>query len=105
MIFKNMEQLAVYPPASVVTVDDTPVGVEAGVNAGTWSVGVMETGNLFGLTTEELTQLSAGERRQRRLAGEEAMFNAGAHYAISSVADLPPVLDTVSERLARGERP
>lgn len=105
MIFKNMERLGVYPPASVATVDDTTVGVEAGVNAGAWSIGVVETGNLFGLTVAELAQLSAAEREERRVAGQTALLAAGAHYAINSVADLPQVLNAISERLVRGERP
>ena len=105
MIFKNMELLDCYPPASIVTVDDTTVGVEAGRNAGTWSVGVVETGNVLGLTHMELEQLPAAERESRRNAGRRLMREAGAHYAIDSVADLPQVLDEVTQRLARGECP
>jgi phosphonoacetaldehyde hydrolase len=105
MIYKNMERLDVYPPASVVTVDDTVVGVEAGVNAGTWSVGVVETGNLFGLTRAELERLAPDDREKRRALGEKAMLDAGAHYAISSVVELPAVLEAIAERVASGEHP
>ena len=105
MIFKNMERLGVYPPASVATVDDTCVGVEAGVNAGAWSIGVVETGNLLGLSVAELSQLTAAQREERRALGRDALLAAGAHYAINSAADLPQALDSISERLARGERP
>jgi len=105
MIFRNMELLGVWPPAAVVVVDDTPVGVAAGINAGAWSIGVLETGNAFGLTPAELAALAPAERDQRRTAGEQAMAAAGAHYAINSIADLPPVLDEISQRLAHGDRP
>jgi len=105
MIYKNMERLDVYPPASIVTVDDTTVGIEAGLNAGTWCIGVIETGNLFGVASGELAQLSAEERAARRATGERTMLDAGAHYAIASVAALPGVLDAIAERLAAGERP
>ena len=105
MIFKNMERLGVYPPAAVVVVDDTTVGVGAGVNAGAWSIGLIETGNLFGLSAAELAELSPAERERRRHAGSEAMLAAGAHYAIKSIADLPHTLAAIAERLARGERP
>lgn len=105
MIFKNLERLGVYPPAAAVVVDDTAVGVAAGVNAGAWSIGVVETGNLFGLTTTELAQLDAAERQQRRAAGQAAFLTAGAHEAIDSIADLPRALDAISARLARGEHP
>lgn len=105
MVFKNMETLDVYPPAAVAVVDDTAVGVEAGANAGVWSIGVVETGNLFGLTAAELSRLSAGEREERRAEGRTTLMAAGAHYVINSVADLPQTLDSISERLALGERP
>ena len=105
MIFKNMEMLDVYPPAAVAVVDDTTVGVEAGVNAGAWSIGVVETGNLLGLSVAELSQLTAAQREERRALGRDALLAAGAHYAINSAADLPQALDSISERLARGERP
>jgi len=105
MVFRNMDRLGVFPPASVVTVDDTTVGVEAGVNAGTWTVGVVETGNLFGLTPTELSELNAAEREERFAAGRGAMLDAGAHYVIRSAANLAWAIDSVTERLGRGERP
>lgn len=105
MIFKNMEQLGVFPPASIVTVDDTTVGIEAGRNAGTWTVGVVETGNMLGLSRTELEQLAPSERESRVAAGRETMLAAGAHYAINSVADLPALIDLINARLASGERP
>jgi len=105
VIFQNMQTLGVYPPATVVTVDDTQVGIEAGRNAGTWSVGVVETGNLFGVSAAELEQLNSAERERRRTAGHESMQQAGAHYAIDSVAELPGVLEAIDQRLASGETP
>jgi phosphonoacetaldehyde hydrolase len=105
MIFRNMELLNVYPPAAVVIVDDTTVGVEAGRNAGTWSVGVVETGNLFGLTRMELERLDSFERENRRATGRRSMLEAGAHYAIDSLVELPQVLEQIAQRLARGGCP
>jgi phosphonoacetaldehyde hydrolase len=105
MIFKNMEQLGVYPPAAVAVVDDTTVGIEAGVNAGAWSIGVIETGNVFGMSVAELSQLSSAERAERRNAGRDSLLAAGAHYAIDSIADIAQTLKAIDGRLAKGERP
>ena len=46
MIFRAAERLDVYPMSDVVVVDDTPVGIEAGLNAGAWTVAVTRTGQL-----------------------------------------------------------
>jgi phosphonoacetaldehyde hydrolase len=105
MIFENMKRLGVYPAAAVVVVDDTGVGVEAGVNAGAWSVGVVETGNALGLSVEELAQLDPAERERRRSMGREALLAAGAHYTIDSIANLPETLVVIADRLTTGERP
>lgn len=105
MIFRNMQLLDVCPPAAVVAIDDTTVGIEAGLNAGTWTVGVIETGNMLGVSAEELAQLPAADRERRREAGKRTMLDAGAHYAIASVADIVPVLEAIDKRLAAGERP
>ncbi|CAN5889076.1 phosphonoacetaldehyde hydrolase [soil metagenome] len=98
MIFRAAEQLGVYPMSTVVVVDDTLVGIEAGWNAGAWTVGVTRTGNALGLSEADLAQLDEADR-QTRLAAATAHFReAGAHQVIESVADLLPVLDTLANR-------
>ncbi|MGC3966958.1 MAG: phosphonoacetaldehyde hydrolase [Pirellulales bacterium] len=57
MNFRAIEQLGVFPPSAVVAVDDTPVGIEAARNAGMWAVGIVRSGNEFGLTKAEADQL------------------------------------------------
>jgi phosphonoacetaldehyde hydrolase len=33
------------------------------------------------------------------------MAQAGAHYVVDDIADVPPLIDEINARLARGERP
>ena len=66
MCFENMRRFGVYPMEAGVKVDDTTVGIEAGLNAGMWTVGIARSGNLVGLSEDELNQLSAAEKSQRR---------------------------------------
>lgn len=105
MNFANMQQLDIYPPAAVVVVDDTAVGVAAGRNAGAWSVGVIETGNMFGLSSQELVALPPAERTEKFHAAQQELLAAGAHFAIDSVASLPKLLPEINALLGRGERP
>lgn len=98
MIFENMRRLEVCPPSSVVVVDDTVVGVQAGVNAGAWSVGVAATGNLVGLDVAAYRALSEGERASKIAAARETLARAGAHYVIDSIADLPGVVADIESR-------
>ncbi|MFA6044943.1 MAG: phosphonoacetaldehyde hydrolase [Phycisphaerales bacterium] len=99
MIFENMRRLSVHPPSSCVVVDDTVVGVQAGVNAGAWSVGVAATGNLVGLSLAEFENLPDAERHQRVDDARAALEDAGAHYVIDSIAELPRVVADIQGRL------
>ena len=92
MNFLAAQQLGVYPMDRILIVDDTPIGIEAGLNAGAITVGVTKTGNSLGLSESEVSQLSPSDL-QSRLAKIESDFHAiGAHCTIPSVADLPDFL-------------
>lgn len=105
MMWRCFADLGICWPHTVVKVDDTEVGIEEGLNAGTWAVGVAVSGNAMGLPLADWQALPAAEQDSRRAAASAKLRGAGAHYVVDSVADLPPVLDAIAERLARGERP
>ena len=80
---------------AILVVDDTTVGIEAGLNAGMWTVGVAASGNLVGLSESELLALDANDRESRIEAASRKLLASGAHFAIPSVADLPQVLEEI----------
>lgn len=105
MCLKNVIDLKVSSVEACVKVDDTIVGVEEGLNAGMWTVGVVMTGNEMGLQKADLDAL---DPELRELLGARAyarMEKAGAHYVIDGVADLLPCLQDIELRMARGEHP
>lgn len=105
MALLNVIHLGVSPLEACVKVDDTLVGIEEGLNAGMWTVGVTLSGNELGLSRDEAARLPAAELARRREVAARRFRSAGAHYAVDSVADLLPCLDDIGTRLARGERP
>lgn len=105
MCFANLQQLGVWPVESAIKLDDTAPGIEAGLNAGMWTVGVAESGNEMGLSREELAALSPAEHDVRIRAAYDRLYRAGAHYVVNSIADLLPVLESIERRLEAGERP
>lgn len=105
MIYKTLLDLGIWPAASVVKVDDTEVGIAEGLNAGTWTVGVAVTGNVFGLSKEDTDALSPEDFAARRKVAAGKLEAAGAHYVVDGVASLIPVLHEIEARLAAGERP
>lgn len=105
MSLKNLMDLEIEAVQSCVKVDDTVPGIEEGLNAGMWTVGVAISGNEIGLPLTDWEALPAADQRQRRERAHQRLLTGGAHYVIDSIADLPRCLDAIEARLARGERP
>ena len=105
MMWHAMAQMGIWPAHTVVKVDDTLPGIGEGVAAGTWTVGVTLSGNMVGLSAEELAALPEAERSALREQASVAMRAAGADIVIDSVADLPGAIDRISAALKAGERP
>lgn len=102
MIYRLMEQLNVYPPAAVVKIGDTIADIEAGLNAGVWTVGVTKTGNLTGLTKAEFDALTEDQVAEKVAGATKKYQEAGAHYIVDSFADLPRVISDIEAKLAAG---
>lgn len=105
MMWQTFADLGICWPSTVVKVDDTEVGIEEGLHAGTWTVGVSVSGNAMGLTLAEWQGLADDEQNMRRAEAVSKLRGAGAHYVIDSVASLLPVLDDIDRRLSQGESP
>jgi len=104
MIYENAVRLQVYPLASIAKVGDTPADIQEGLNAGTWSIGIVGTGNGIGLSYEEFQALSPGDRRSRLQNARSELERAGAHYVVDTLAELNAVLDDIDARLKSGGR-
>ncbi len=105
MLVVNMLETGVYPAEAVVKVGDTIPDVEEGLNAGAWTVGVIESGNTIGLREEELGDLPRGALAEMAERARLTLQRAGVHYTIPTIADLPPIIEDIELRLRRGERP
>ena len=86
-------------------VDDTLPGIEEGLNAGMWTIGLAKTGNEIGLNEQEIAALEPAELQAKLERAYARMAQAGAHYVVDGIWDVPPILDEINQRLARGERP
>jgi phosphonoacetaldehyde hydrolase len=105
MMYRTMADLGVYPPSAIVKVDDTVPGIQEGLAAGTWTVGVTASGNEVGLSLDEWTALTPAERRVRIGRAGEVLQRAGAQFLVDTVAELPSVIDEIEQRMAAGELP
>jgi phosphonoacetaldehyde hydrolase len=105
MCLQNAINLAVTSIYSCVKIDDTVPGVEEGLNAGMWSIGLAMSGNEIGLPLKEMLALPKAELAAKRERAYTRMYQVGAHYVVDSIADVMPILDDIEARLKRGEKP
>ena len=105
MALESAKRLGVYPVESIVKIGDTPADIAEGLNAGMWSVGVVDHGNEVGMTQATLEALEANEREARIERASVRLAQAGAHYVVNTIAEVPIVIDEICSRLAAGEKP
>jgi phosphonoacetaldehyde hydrolase len=105
MMWKALVELGVWPAWACIKVDDAEVGVAEGRAAGAWTVGIAASGNRVGLSRDAFDALDAGDRRDRLVQAKASLAAAGADFVIDTVADLAPVVESIADRLGRGERP
>jgi len=105
MCLMNAMLLRVYPMEAIVKVGDTLPDIFEGLNAGMWTIGLTMTGNEVGLSEADLNALDPTVREIKRKRAYTRMAQAGAHYVVDGIADVPPLIDEINARLSRGERP
>ncbi|MBN2198992.1 MAG: phosphonoacetaldehyde hydrolase [Candidatus Aminicenantes bacterium] len=103
MMFRNAEILGVSRMSRVVKAGDTPVDMAEGFNAGAWSVGVVDSSSLLSLGPKEFETLSPREKEARRRAARKKLFEAGAHYVVNTLSELPGVIEDIELRLELAE--
>ncbi|MDQ7071802.1 MAG: phosphonoacetaldehyde hydrolase [Rhodobacterales bacterium] len=106
MVFKNLDLLNIADVKSVVKCDDTVSGIGEAMNAGCWGVGLVRYSNYMNINTlDEEATLSDADIAARMAKTRAILEQAGAHYVIDSLVELPAVIEDINARLARGEKP
>jgi phosphonoacetaldehyde hydrolase len=105
MCVQNAQILGTYPFEACVKVDDTLPGIEEGLNAGMWTIGLTRTGNEIGLNEAEIEALDPGDLEEQLKRAGSRMDEIGAHYVVEGIWDVPGVVGEINGRLALGERP
>jgi phosphonoacetaldehyde hydrolase len=105
MCLLNVIKLGVSTVQACVKIDDTVPGVEEGLNAGMWTIGLAVSGNEVGMTLEDWKALPAAEQKIKRERAYTRIQQCGAHYTVESIADIMPCIDDIQARIRRGETP
>jgi phosphonoacetaldehyde hydrolase len=105
MIFENLRQLDVYPLSAVIKIGDTVPDIEEGLNAGVWSVAVVDSSNEIGMSYEAWSDLDEVQKEKLRIPVREKFHRAGAHFVISSLEELSDLIEEVEFLIFEGKTP
>jgi phosphonoacetaldehyde hydrolase len=105
MLWQAMINLGVWPARSCVAVDDAPVGILAGREAGMWTVGLAGSGNALGLDEAAYGALDPLTRREKLKSASVSFVEARADFVVATIVDLPRVLKLIETAIANGLKP
>jgi len=103
MCLQNVIKLGVSTVQACVKIDDTIPGVEEGLNAGMWTIGLAVSGNEVGMMLDQWQALPAAAQQAKRERAFTRMRQCGAHYVVDSIADIMPCIEDIQARIRRGE--
>ncbi len=98
MLFRAMEALNIHDIASIIAIGDTIPDISAGLNGGMWTVGVVNTGNMVGLSQAEWEALPVGEQEQRKTVTRQVYNTARAHFVVDSFAACLSVIAAIESQ-------
>ena len=104
MIYKNMIDLAIPSVDNVVKVGDTIADIKEGLNAKVWSIGIVTGSNEMGLTEKEYNHRSADELAELKREVRQRMLNAGAHFVLDNITELPACIERMHESFSRNRQ-
>jgi len=103
MCLQNVIKLGVSAVQACVKIDDTVPGIEEGLNAGMWTIGLAVSGNEVGMMLDEWRALPPAEQKIKRDRAYTRMQQCGAHYTVDTIADIMPCIDDIQARIRGGE--
>jgi phosphonoacetaldehyde hydrolase len=105
MCYLNAMRLRTYPLAAMVKIGDTLSDIGEGRNAGMWTIGLTQSGNMLGMPEVQVQSLNPDDLNQRLAAIGLQYQTAGAHYVARGIWECAPLIDAISRRMEMGEHP
>lgn len=88
-----------------VLISANPRLLQAGLNAGLWTIGLAASGPLCGQSPADWQALDSAERDRLRAAATLELYRLGAHSVIDHLGELAPCLADLAARREKGEKP
>ena len=98
MIYKNMIDLNVQHTDCVVKIGDTMEDIREGLNAKVWTIGVVVGSSELALSETEVNTIPETELNEKIAAVRQKMTDAGAHFVIDTMSELPEIIENINSQ-------
>lgn len=103
--WQALSQLGVERLDGCIVVSGNPLLLQAGLNAGCWTIGLAACGPLCGQAPADWQALEAGEQEQLRAEATLQLYRLGAHSVVDHLGEIKASLEDIGMRRSKGEKP
>ena len=100
-----MSQLDVERLDGCVVVSGNPLLLQAGLNAGCWTIGLAACGALCGYALADWQALGASDQEHLRAEATLQLYRLGVHSVVDHLGEIEASLDDIGVRRSKGEKP
>lgn len=103
--WQALSQLDVERLDGCVVVSGNPLLLQAGLNAGCWTIGLAACGPLCGYALADWQALGASDQEHLRAEATLQLYRLGVHSVVDHLGEIEASLDDIGVRRSKGEKP
>ncbi|MBF8160986.1 HAD family phosphatase [Ectopseudomonas hydrolytica] len=103
--WQALSQLGVERLDGCVLVSGNPRLLQAGLNAGCWTIGLAACGPLCGLAPADWQALTTNEQERLRAEATLQLYRLGTHSVVDHLGEIQASLEDIGMRRLKGEKP
>ncbi|MGA4529837.1 HAD family phosphatase [Ectopseudomonas chengduensis] len=103
--WQALSQLDVEHLDGCVVVSGNPLLLQAGLNAGCWTIGLAACGPLCGYALADWQALGASDQEHLRAEATLQLYRLGVHSVVDHLGEIEASLDDIGVRRSKGEKP
>ena len=103
--WQALTQLGVERLEGCIVVSGNPLLLQAGLNAGCWTIGLAACGPLCGQAPADWQAIEAIEQERLRAEATLQLYRLGAHSVVDHLGEIKASLEDIGMRRSKGEKP
>lgn len=103
--WQALSQLGIERLDGCILIASHPLLLQAGLNAGCWTIGLAVCGPLCGHAPADWQALTAGEQERLRAEATLQLYRLGVHSVVDHLGEIGASLEDIGMRRGKGEKP